>query len=71
MYDRSGNYYIEFTGSGETAEDETISLEVTKDQYEEISNYKDTVLIQYTYYSKLPTAYHFVMAKSNETENLQ
>lgn len=70
MYNHSGNYYIEFTGSGEIADDEIISLRVSKDQFEEISSYKDTVLIEYKYFDKLPPTYHFVLAKSKETDSI-
>ena len=68
MYNRGGQYYVEFTGSGEVSEDETISLQITKAQYEKIGNFKDAVVIEYQYNTKLPGTYHFVQAKPDETE---
>ena len=70
MYSQNGNYYVAFYGPGVVAEDEYISLKIPEAQYNKISDYKETVLIQYTYNTKLSTAYHFELAKSEETENL-
>lgn len=65
MYDHGENYFVEFTGIGEVADGETITLQVTKDQYEEISNIKDTIRIEYKFNRKPPIAYHFKLAKSS------
>jgi hypothetical protein len=70
MYDQGGHYYVQLVGMGITYEDESITLELNKVQYKEISNFKETVLIEYSYNSKIPNRYHFELAKSNETEHI-
>ncbi len=65
---RNGSYYIEFYGSGKVFDDEYISLEVTKEQYDGILDFEDSCALVYTYYTMQPTAYHFELAKSDETE---
>lgn len=66
LYDRGGQYYVEFVGEGKNSENEIIALQVTKAQYEEIGRFEDTALIEYEYNTRLPGVYHFVEAKSNE-----
>jgi hypothetical protein len=65
---RNGDYYLEFYGNGKTSGDEYISLEVTKDQFDGISNFEDTCVLVYTYFTIQPAEYHFELAKSDETE---
>lgn len=64
MYQQGSQYYVEFVGIGTRTEDENITLELSKNQYEDITSIKGPVQIEYKYNDQLPNIYHFVLAKS-------